>query len=167
MLKKATAKTTVHAVMLKENDVTLFLHGACHVFALALHEHFGYSLFLLHDLATGHPKNATHVYCRFDDAHSVDVVGIASEQTALTELGWSGPKYRRTEVSPRELESYFTTSDGGGLYADPEFFAAAQKRAQALIAKFKDHYSGRILKVIPGMSRMQSASPQELRKMFE
>ena len=150
--------------MLKEKDDTLFLHGACHVFALALHEHFGYSLFLLHDLATGHPKNATHVYCRFDDAHSVDVVGIASEQTALTELGFSG---RPTETSERELKERFTTSNGGGLYADPEFFDVAQKRAQALIAKFKDYYSGRILKAIPGMSRMPSALPQELQKMFE
>lgn len=147
--------------MLKEKDDTLFLHGACHVFALALHEHFGYSLFRL---ATEDPKDTPHIYCRFDDAHSVDVVGIASEQTALTELGFSG---RPTETSERELKERFTTSNGGGLYADPEFFDVAQKRAQALIAKFKDYYSGRILKAIPGMSRMPSALPQELQKMFE
>jgi hypothetical protein len=150
-----------YCAMLKEKDDTLFLHKACHVFALALHEHFRYTLIFL---ATENPKAASHVYCRFDDAHSVDVVGIASEQTALTELGWSG---RPTEVSRRELESRFTNSDGGGLYAAPEFFTAAQKRAQSLIAKFKDYYSGRILKAIPGMSRTQSASPQEIQQIFE
>ena len=58
------------------------------------------------------------------------------------------------------------TSNGGGLYADPEFFEAAQKRARALIVKFKDYYSGRILD-IPGMSRTQSESPEETRKIFE
>jgi hypothetical protein len=147
--------------MLMEKDDTLFLHGACHVFALALHEHFGYSLILF---AIEDPKDALHVYCRFDDVHSVDVVGIAPEQTALTELGWSG---QPTEVSQRELESRFTYSDGGGLYAAPEFFAAAQKRAQSLITKFKDYYSRRILKAIPGMSRTPSASPQEIKQIFE
>jgi hypothetical protein len=81
----------------------------------------------------------------------------------MTELGWSGSNYRPTEVSLEELEGRFTISDG----ADPEFFATAQKRVQALIAKFKDYYSGRILKATPGMSRRQSALPQELQKMFE
>lgn len=154
----------MHAAILKENDVTLFLHGACHVFALALHEHFGYSLFRL---ATGNPKNAPHVYCRFDDDHSVDVVGIASEQTALTELGWSGSEYRRTEVSPRELKNYFTISSRGGLYADPKFLEITQERAQARIAKYKDYYSGRILTDIPGSSRMQPALLQEIQEIFE
>ena len=153
--------------MLKDNDFSLFLHGACHVFALALHEHFGYSLFLLHDLTNENPKKATHVYCRFDDAHSVDVVGIAPEQTALTDLGWGDSKYRRMEVSPRELKGYFTISGEGGLCGDREFLEATAERAQTRIAKSKDYYSGQIRMDIPGASRTQSASPEQIQQIME
>jgi hypothetical protein len=156
-----------HYAILKENDFTLFLHGACHVFALALHEHFGYSLFLLHDITNGNPKNATHVYCRFDDTHSVDVVGIAPEQTALNDLGWSDSKYRRMEVSLRELKGYFTISGVGGLCADREFLEVTGDRAQTRIAKCKDYYSGRIRLDIPGASRTQSASPKGIQQIME
>src|SRR5437016_6065552 len=99
---------THFAKMLDEDDVTLFLHGACHVFVLALHQRFGYPMFLLRDLGTLDQKSAAHVYCRFSDSASVDVAGIAPENLALAELGWSGQTYRRMQTSPKELQSFFT-----------------------------------------------------------
>lgn len=149
--------TPYHSAIWKEKDDTFFLHGACDVFALALNEHFDYSLI---SLATKDPKAAPHVYCRFDDNRSVDVVGIEFEYKALTELGWSGSNYYPTEVSRKELEVRFTD-------ADTDFIAKARKRAQALIVKFKNYYSGQILKAVPGMSRMSCASPQEIQRIFK
>jgi hypothetical protein len=150
--------------LLKEKDDTLFLHGACHVFALSLQDHFGYSLIYL---ATKDPKATPHVYCRFDGLHSVDVVGIESEEKALAQLEFSQFDCRPIEVARKELEARFTISDGGGLHADPEFFKAGEKRAQVLITKFKDYYGGRIFGDIPGMSRMRCASLREIHEIFE
>src|SRR5438876_6958554 len=114
--------------MLEEDEGRLFLHGACHVFALALHESFNYPIVLLQDTTAEQSKSATHVYCRFSNWQSVDVVGIAREEDALAELGWIGAKYRPRKVSPSELENYFTLTEGGGLYAAAVFLSVARAR---------------------------------------
>jgi hypothetical protein len=153
--------------MLKEPDVTLFLHGACHVFALALHERFGYPIIVLCSLQAAHRPNATHVYCRLGATGSVDVVGIAPEQIALTELGWSGPHFRPIEVLPEAIEGCQSMTGGDGLYAHPAFLRATRARAQARITEYRDYYSGRNLTAIPGASRTQRASPREIEQLFE
>lgn len=155
------------AKSLKENDdVTLFLHRACHVFALSLHECFGYPIIVLRDRAATHQKNATHVFCRIGETDSVDVVGIASEQTALAELGWSGTPYSPMNVSPDQIEECFTITAGRGLYADSEFLEITRTRAQARIAKYEAYYSGRIRAAIPGASRAQCESLEEVGRLF-
>lgn len=49
---------------LEEEDISVFLHGACGVFALALHEKFGYPIEALLD-GTGEPlwDSLVHIYC--------------------------------------------------------------------------------------------------------
>ena len=156
-----------YANLLKEDDVTLFRSGACHVFTLALHERFGYPMSLIRDFRVPHQKNATHVYCHFSGTHSVDVVGIAPEKIALAELGWSGPNYSRVEASPNEIKTFYTTESGGGLYADLEFLTLTQERAQKRIKTYRDYYSETILSAVPRASRIRPASQKEIQAIFE
>src|SRR5438093_975082 len=125
--------------MVEVEDDTLFLHGACHVFALALHERFNYQIVLLQDRTAEEPKNAAvHVYCLFSEGQSVDVVGISREEEALEELELSGSKYLKLKVLAKELEKYFTVTEGSGLCADPEFLRATRARAEPRINACKD-----------------------------
>jgi hypothetical protein len=152
--------------MLKEDNPTLFLHGACHVFALVLHETFDYPIVLLQESAAKQLKNATHVYCLLSEGWSVDVVGIAREQVALEELGWIGTKYRRLKVSPQKLQDYCTVTEGGGLYANEEFLIEARLRAKIQMEAFKDYYSGAIRASVPGLRRRAGSSPEAVQDLF-
>jgi hypothetical protein len=151
---------------LKEDDVTLFLRGACHVFALALRSRFGYPLVILLNLSTKPPNGVSHVYCRYDKSEIVDVIGITPESNLSKAEGVESPKYRSVEISGLQLEPYFTVDPGGGLYADPEFLKAAEIRAKRRITQFEDNYSGKIRGPIPGSTRIQKASQTEQNQLF-
>jgi hypothetical protein len=156
------------AQMLTEPDETLFSHGACHVFAQVLQEHFGYQLVVLRRLRGG-ANGIAHAYCRFTGNHnlSVDVVGISLEHQALRELGWEDSRvYRPTAVSAIELTTYFTTSEGKGFYAETDFLRTARERAEARIRTYEDYYSGKIQGAIPGAGRTNRASPSEINEIF-
>ena len=148
------------------DDVTLFLHGACHVFALSLHERFAYPLIVLRDLTATDQKNATHVYCRFSESELVDVVGIACEKTSLAAQGWSGPRYGALGVSVDKMGYLYATNNRRGLYVDSEFLEICTNRALARIARFADYYNGRIRASIPGASRTACTSPEEMQQLF-
>ena len=54
------------AQMLTEPDETLFSHGACHVFAQVLQEHFGYQLVVMRRLQGTHDAeflDGSHIQC--------------------------------------------------------------------------------------------------------
>ena len=70
-------------------DASIFLHGVCGIFALALHETFGYGLWVV----AFEPENwgdeddtwanrLVHIYCQKDDCY-IDVRGITHDREAF------------------------------------------------------------------------------------
>lgn len=72
----------------------IFLHGVCGVFALALHERYGYVIRLAlddedgEDAALSHPWDyLIHCFCVSESGRYIDVRGVMdSEQTLMTEF---------------------------------------------------------------------------------
>lgn len=148
-------------LLLKGDDV-LFLHGACHVFALALRDRFGYALRVVHDTTATLPDGAAHVFCHFDESRGVDVCGIVGVRQLLRDEGWIPPRYTIKSVSATELQHYCTCTSGGGLYIESSFVALARPRADKLIAQFLDHYSGRRPEPVPGLQRVHKVDFRSL-----
>lgn len=68
------------------DDATIFLHGVCGAFALALHERFGFDVaFVIDEYAEEHTLDElVHVYC-LDDGDFVDVRGRVDDEDAFLE----------------------------------------------------------------------------------
>ena len=72
----------------REESALCFLHGVCGVFALALHDQFGYALEVAAEDNTdglSWEERLVHIYCRDDDDNFVDVRGIISNQELFME----------------------------------------------------------------------------------
>jgi len=140
--------------LLVERDDVLFLHGACHVFALALRERFSYSLRMVRDTTAMLPNGATHVFCHFDASRGVDVLGLFNVAQRLRDEGWLPLRYEIVAVTDSDLAAYYTGVPGGGLYLEPSFVAKVKGRAVALIDQFGDHYCGQNPHPVPGLHRL-------------
>jgi hypothetical protein len=120
--------------LLGEPDAVLFLHGACHVFALELNGKFNYTIEVLLRSDGG----ADHAYCRFDNAKIVDVSGIQDEQAARKNWAdlFNGVGTHK-QVPPQDLWRYFKREDS------PDDLRAAHHRAKTYIEIHWDHFSGK------------------------
>ena len=132
--------------MLQWPDYVLFRHRACHVFALALKAHFGYGLRMLYDPSVSPRDGAVHVYCIFDDSQAVDVGGVRLESEIL-QPGWE--LHTKKDIAECDLDSFMTPGPGRGLSSDPDFVREATVRAEKLIQRHREYYSGRLLGPIP------------------
>lgn len=67
-------------------DAQAFLHGVCGIFALALHEEFGYPVTVYAEPADGEDdpivNRIVHIYCR-DGENFIDVRGITADEDAF------------------------------------------------------------------------------------
>lgn len=66
-------------------DASIFLHGFCAIFALALHETFGYDIKVVAEADLDGPwqSRLIHVYCRDNDDNYIDVRGITDDEYAF------------------------------------------------------------------------------------
>jgi len=137
----------------KHNEIA-FLHGACHVFALALNSHFNYEINVLTN-----QNNGLHVYCLFRENLAVDVVGIVPVSRMLQVLGWAGQSQR---VLRDRLPEYT------GLCFEPLFLEKMGERAENRIKKFLCYYMGdKGALDIPGASRIDPTPRNEIKGLFE
>lgn len=123
--------------LLSASPVNLFTQGACHVFAFALHRHFGYPF----SIALNHSGNSpSHVFCRYSasDAYVVDAFGT----TPLSARRWELGELDVTPVSPEELHHYFGIGKQSPLFAHKVFWKPAYAIAEARIARFKAFFDG-------------------------
>lgn len=131
--------------LLQADDECLFLNGACHVFALALHERFHYPLVLVL-LADEIKQNVPHVFCRSSE-FAVDVIGFTPEKQLVDAKQWnesrSMPQSCVIPVTRQELESHYVqTVPCPGLYGDELFLCEARLRAETRITHYMKFYDG-------------------------
>lgn len=76
--------------MLEEVDMgriraSSFLHGFCDIFALALHDAFGYDIEVVVEEEPGGPwqSRLVHVYCRDNVGNYIDVRGVTNDKDAF------------------------------------------------------------------------------------
>ncbi len=137
--------------MLKEPDTILFLRGACHVFAFALQDRFGYLLRVVYDPSK--PMSAIHVYGGYSNGRGVDVAGLFNESELLHSEGWASQGCGTKDIAKDDLLlQYATTVAGDGLF-HPDFIKEARPRAEKLIDEYPDHYSGKNPQPVPGITR--------------
>jgi len=148
--------------MLLESDDVLFLHAACHVFALALRDSFGYPLRMVRDTTAALPNGATHVFCGYDESRGVDVCGLFEVRQFLHDERWHPLRYTTESVSNPNLQPYCTCTFGGGLYIESSFVTLARSRADKRIAEFHDYYSGHHTQPVPGLKRVQKVPFQSI-----
>lgn len=149
--------TNDHAqALLGKCDNELFLHGGCHIFAIALAQRYGYSLCMVRNTQKTRPEGAAHVFCVFkSETHdAVDVVGLFNVSDLLVCNDWTDEEYYRVEdCSGSDLSLFSTQQLGGGLYTLPAFVKKAHSRALCLIECYGEYYSGRNPAPVPGFSR--------------
>lgn len=70
-------------------DASIFLHGVCGIFALALHEIFGYELFVVaeepedwEDANSSWMDRLVHIYCQKGEKY-IDVRGVTDDKEAF------------------------------------------------------------------------------------
>ncbi len=116
------------------------MYGACHVFASALHEQFGYPLVLVRENGARH---VAHVFCR-SEAFAVDVMGFTPEKDILESQKWIAPCYSAEVITPPDMETFYvcTYPSDGGLYADDAFLRQARRRAERRITDYIRFYDG-------------------------
>lgn len=137
------------ALLASDDDVALFGEGACLVFAVALHETFGYRLVWI----PGHPDFAvqgvrpvSHVFCLLSDSddYAVDVRGTRRISDVLDAFGGTDailtslPELLEWRCDPRR-----------GIYAEPWFHDAALIRARKRIEWHRGFFDGTKKELIP------------------
>lgn len=148
-------------------DCRLFLGGACHVFALALQRRFKYPLLVARRLGDTLPKGAAHVFCEYDEARIVDVIGICPRADVWKGERLSSSEHEIEQVSELELRDFYTTEPGGGLYDEAEFLCQARSRAESRIDEYRDCYAGVIETPIPDAKRSEIASTESVLRIIE
>ena len=126
-------------------DAAVFLHGVCGIFALALHDRFGYKLdWVLDDeYEGGNPwAHLVHVFCSITDSEdilaTVDVRGISDDFELLFDEFADFVDYPGVWVSPpsrEELEREMIREVGAETYK--EYYQAAM----TIIEEHPDWYS--------------------------
>jgi len=113
----------------KENDITYFGAGACHIFALELHRRYSYPLRLIEQES----GRISHVYC------------VRRGQPFDVRAGKEDPRYfflnycgKLRDITENELVLLFTGDNWNGvkygLWGDPDFVIKATERAKRCAA---------------------------------
>lgn len=127
-----------HEELLTFDDVGLFTKGGCHVFALALHEKFGYPIRVIPGQSEG---RLAHIYCQFagPPAFAVDVIGFTPESFRVWDdfSGLSSHFIDRTD-----LLNLFKPLSESGMCGEDWFVHAARQRADSRIEAYGDIFSG-------------------------
>jgi hypothetical protein len=149
--------------LLRSSDEDLFLQGACHVFALALHERFEYVLVWV----TASPsKGVAHVYCRLGE-YAVDVMGFTPEKDILDAKQWNPPGFSVENVFRPEIEkSYILTPPCPGLYADARFMLEARNRADNRVRDYLKYFDGTCRQSIKPHPFLNLTSRAETERIF-
>lgn len=145
--------------LLAKEDPTLFSHGGCHVFALALKRRFPqYELVRIED-RTGRFE---HLACEPAEDVVLDVFGwfTRSEYQQAERAEGRGLTFRRTSEDEIARESIET--DGEGLYTHPCFLELAKRRAEAWIQQHSSYFDGTQRRPIPDLVRVQTHSAKEI-----
>ena len=85
-----------------------YLHGECHLFALALHQVFGYEMVFVFDEMDSEVETEVliHAYCK-NGEHCVDARGVFEEKNALDDYDYNLPY--QVDVSKKEAYSLIET----------------------------------------------------------
>lgn len=123
----------------KDIRADIFLHGVCGIFALALHNEFGYDILVAAEENTeGLPwdERLVHAYCCKDDAY-IDVRGITEDEDSfLDEFSDFLDRHSEYfEISPAELKKSIVDLMTSSEY---EWF---YRTAVDLIQSNKEEYS--------------------------
>lgn len=121
-------------------DSYCFLHGLCTIFALELHQEFGYPIYMLYSVDDEPVLDSLiHVFCQVEDGagirHFIDARGVTdSEEAVIRSFGewYSAPAFK--EVAPEELER-LNFADMGNCICD--YYRGC---ARELINRFREYY---------------------------
>lgn len=126
--------------LLTRDDVHLFTQGGCAIFAITLHETFGFPIRWI----PGHDGvSASHVYCRIylDNGYAVDVTGTKDEAVrVLDDFGGLGAN----DIDLVGLRQMFRPVGERGFVIEPWFVEPATARAHARIQRYRPYYDGSI-----------------------
>lgn len=81
-------------------DLEGYLHGDCHIFALALHKVFGYKMKLAideYDIELEEPV-LIHAYC-YEGEYVIDARGVSGKDEALEPFDYSEVVFREVETA--------------------------------------------------------------------
>lgn len=98
----------------KNESALYFLHGVCGVFALAIHDRFGYHIEVAAEEnidGTSWGNRVIHIYCRDSNDNLIDVRGITNNEELFMECfeDFFVPKYGDFfELSADELRKFLT-----------------------------------------------------------
>lgn len=124
-------------------DADFFLHGVCGFFALALHQEFGYPVYVVaaepedwEDANDTWENRIVHIYCRSGDTY-IDVRGKTEDEEAFLNefadfLWGGGDEY--LELEPKELEEFLAKS------MDQDEYETLLHSAIGMIGKYRPQY---------------------------
>jgi len=147
--------------LLQMDEGTLFTHGGCHVFALALRKRFQYPLVGVRVQGKG---GCPHIACAPEPRVVLDVFGwfqqaeyARGELSELAALSFQ-------QIEEEQLDSWSTQGDGEGLYVHPSFLVSATEKANTWIERHVEHFNGIDKRPIPGLCRIKKASALDVWK---
>jgi hypothetical protein len=146
------------AELLAIPDDTLFTHGGCHVFALALREFTRLPLLWVREDG----GSWDHLVCDPGGELFVDFFGWFSRSEYLREEMLDGRAIRFVRIAEEEVRSRFVTVRGQGYYAHPDFLVPATERARQWIATHRAYFDGTKKVAIPGLSRVKTVGTDEM-----
>lgn len=119
-----------YAVDTVYTDADVFLHGSCNLFALTLHETFGYEVYEIRDKE----DRMVHVFCkstyRGQDVY-VDVRGVTTDFVECVSE-FRNQLYRGYHITTRDIEEDKLLDNEGDKTGYPF--------AQAIVKKYHDYY---------------------------
>ena len=116
-------------------DAWIFLHGSCHLFALALHKEFGYEVYEIRD----YDDYMRHVFCkatyRGQDVY-IDVRGVTNDfsecMSDFQNMFYNSFYYGVYRIVARNLEEDMKLGDEGDM--------TGYLFAQSIIKKYRNFY---------------------------
>lgn len=124
-------------------DASIFLHGVCGIFALALHETFGYELWVVayepedwEDEDDAWTNRLVHVYCQ-KDGYYIDVRGITDDRNAFfdefADFLYGDDEY--IDIPATDLKDWISSSMSSEEYES--FYSAAKDLIQKNFAGYQ------------------------------
>ena len=128
-------KSNVKMKMQWTISIQIFLHGSCHLFALALHKEFGYEVYEIRD----YDDYMRHVFCkatyRGQDVY-IDVRGVTTDfsecMSDFQNMFYNSFYYGVYRIVARNLEEDMKLGDEGDM--------TGYLFAQSIIKKYRNFY---------------------------